>query len=168
MIRYYWKTPLFTINSVFFLDHNNFPQKVSVLLVISLTWVYTVSSDNYLNTLSQTLLTQITAYVKLNLMAILFILLYTPYISALFISKYCYFKPKLQGPVVQSIISLKSLLVVKILTILVSTISNSGVVLLKNCEYVAFANAKATHIFSAKVLAYMPYLMVKVLTMQHH
>ena len=28
---------------------------------------------------------------------------------------------------------------------------------------VAFANAKATHIFSAKILAYMPYLMIKVL-----
>ena len=27
----------------------------------------------------------------------------------------------------------------------------------------AFANAKATHIFSAKILAYMPYLMIKVL-----
>ena len=25
---------------------------------------------------------------------------------------------------------------------------------------VAFANAKATHIFSAKILAYMPYLMI--------
>ena len=30
--------------------------------------------------------------------------------------------------------------------------------------WVAFANAKATHIFSAKILAYMPYLMIKVLT----
>ena len=28
---------------------------------------------------------------------------------------------------------------------------------------VAFANAKATHIFSAKILAYMRYLMIKVL-----
>ena len=27
---------------------------------------------------------------------------------------------------------------------------------------VAFANAKATHIFSAEILAYMPYLMMKV------
>ena len=27
--------------------------------------------------------------------------------------------------------------------------------------WVAFANAKATHIFSAKILAYMPYLMIK-------
>ena len=27
--------------------------------------------------------------------------------------------------------------------------------------WVAFANAKATHIFSAKILSYMPYLMVK-------
>ena len=28
--------------------------------------------------------------------------------------------------------------------------------------WVAFANAKATHIFSAKILAYMPYLKIKV------
>ena len=35
-----------------------------------------------------------------------------------------------QGPVVQSIVSLKSLLVVKMLTVLVSTISNSQVFLL--------------------------------------
>ena len=31
---------------------------------------------------------------------------------------------------------------------------------------VAFAFAKATHIFSAKILAYMPYLMIKVLTIR--
>ena len=30
--------------------------------------------------------------------------------------------------------------------------------------WVAFANAKATHIFQQKILAYMPYLMIKVLT----
>ena len=40
----------------------------------------------------------------------------------------------IQGPVVQSIVSLTSLLVVKILTVLVSTISNSQVFLLKKCE----------------------------------
>ena len=38
------------------------------------------------------------------------------------------------GPVVQNIISLTSLLVVKMLTVLVSTISNSQVFLLKKCE----------------------------------
>ena len=38
------------------------------------------------------------------------------------------------GPVVQSIISLMSSLVVKVLTVLVSTISNSQVFLLKKCE----------------------------------
>ena len=65
-----------------------------------------------------------------------------------------------QGPVVQSIISLTSSLVVKVLTVLVMSISNSQVVLLKKM-WVAFANAKATHIFSAKILAYMPYLMIK-------
>ena len=29
--------------------------------------------------------------------------------------------------------------------------------------WVAFANAKATHLLSAKIIAYMPYLMIKVL-----
>ena len=38
------------------------------------------------------------------------------------------------GPVVQSIVSLTSSLVVKMLTILVSTISNSQIFLLKKCE----------------------------------
>ena len=57
-----------------------------------------------------------------------------------------------QGPVVQNIVSLMSSLVVKMLTVLVSTISNSQVF---------FAGkwvAKATPIFSAKILGYMPYL----------
>ena len=57
------------------------------------------------------------------------------------------------GPVVQSIVSLMSLLVVKMLTVLVSTISNSQVFLLKLLTF-----------FSAKILAYNPYLMTKVLT----
>ena len=39
-----------------------------------------------------------------------------------------------QGPIVQSIISLMSPLVVKMLTALVSTICNSQVILLKKCE----------------------------------
>ena len=57
------------------------------------------------------------------------------------------------------------------LTALVSTISNSQVFLLKKngrsfCIGVAFANAKATLIFSAKIIAYMPYLMIKVLTIR--
>ena len=38
------------------------------------------------------------------------------------------------GPVVQSIVSLMNSLVVKMLTVLVSTISNSQVILLKKCE----------------------------------
>ena len=66
------------------------------------------------------------------------------------------------GPVVQSIVSLMSLLVVKILTVLVSTISNSQLFL----QIFIFANAKATHIFSAKILVNMPYLMIKVLTIR--
>ena len=52
-----------------------------------------------------------------------------------------------QGPVVQRIISLTSSLVVKMLTVLVTTKPNSKVFLLKKC---AFANAKATHIFFSK------------------
>ena len=51
------------------------------------------------------------------------------------------------GPVVQSVVSLTSLFVMKILTVLVSTISNSQVFLLKKM-WVAFA--KATHIFCSK------------------
>ena len=39
-----------------------------------------------------------------------------------------------QGPVVQSIVSLTILLVVKMLTVLESIISNSQVFLLKKCE----------------------------------
>ena len=50
---------------------------------------------------------------------------------------------------------------VKTLTGLVSTITHSQVFLLKQM-LVVFANAKATHIFSAKILAYMPYSKVKV------
>ena len=38
------------------------------------------------------------------------------------------------GPVVQSVVSLTSSLVVKMLTVLVSTISNLQVFLLKKCE----------------------------------
>ena len=70
------------------------------------------------------------------------------------------------GPVVQSIVSLTDSLVVKMLTVLVSTISNSQVILLKK-NVSSFANAKATHIFfSAKILAYVPYLIIKVLTIR--
>ena len=60
------------------------------------------------------------------------------------------------GPVVQSIVSLTSSLVVKILTVLVSKLSNSHVFLLKNVS--SFSH------FLANILAYMPYLMIKVLT----
>ena len=65
-----------------------------------------------------------------------------------------------QGPVVQSIVTLTSSLVVKMLTALVSTVSNSQLLFLfAEKIWVAFAN-----IISAKILAYMPYLMIKVLT----
>ena len=68
-------------------------------------------------------------------------------------------------PVVRSIVSLTRSLVVKMLTVLVTTISNSQVFLLKKL-WAAFANAKATHIFLAKILAYNPYLMIEVLTIR--
>ena len=58
-----------------------------------------------------------------------------------------------EGPVVQSLVSLTSSLVVKMLTGLVGTISNSQVFLLKK-KWVAFANAKATHIFSKNISVY--------------
>ena len=90
--------------------------------------------------------------------------------------------PKDQGPVVQSVIRLMSSLMVKILTVLVSTISNyedfrrtnvrqvpcieqknSQVFLLQqNCEYLL----QIIHIFSAKILGYMPYLMINILTIR--
>ena len=44
-------------------------------------------------------------------------------------TKFCH-----QGRVDQSVVSLTSLLMVKILTVLISTISNSQVFLLKKCE----------------------------------
>ena len=63
-------------------------------------------------------------------------------------SKHC----RVLGPVVQSVVSLTSSLVVKMLTVLVSTIPKSRVFLLK--MWVAFANAKATHIFSKNISIY--------------
>ena len=76
------------------------------------------------------------------------------------------FKGHFQGPVVQSLVSLTSSLVVKMLTVLVSTICNSQVrYFCWKKMWVAFANAKATHFFFfSKKLAYMPYLMIKILT----
>ena len=51
-------------------------------------------------------------------------------------------------------------------TVLVSTISNSQVFFAEKV-WVAFANVKATHLFSVKILPYMPYLMIKVLTIRY-
>ena len=65
------------------------------------------------------------------------------------------FHEEIRKTFVQSMVSLTSSLEVKMLTVLVS---NSPVILLKN--------AKATHIFFRKILAYMPYLMIKVLTIR--
>ena len=67
---------------------------------------------------------------------------------------------KQQGPVVQSIFNLTSSLVVKLLTVIVSTISYSQVFLLKKKP----VQLLILTFFSAKILAYMPYLMIKVLT----
>ena len=52
------------------------------------------------------------------------------------------------GPVVQSIVSLTTLLVVKMLNVLVSTISNSHVFLLKNVS--SFCKCKSYSHFSSK------------------
>ena len=57
-------------------------------------------------------------------------------------NKALFFQSKSTGPFVQSIVSLTSLSVVKMLTVLLSTVSNSQVFLLKKMS-VAFAN----HIF---------------------
>ena len=55
------------------------------------------------------------------------------------------------GPVVQSIVSLTSSLAVKMLTVLVSTISNSHVFLLKK-NVSSFCKCKSySHFFSAKI-----------------
>ena len=51
------------------------------------------------------------------------------------------------------------------LTVLVRTISNSQVFLLKNVS--SFCKCKSYSHFSAKMLAYMPYLMIKVLTIRY-
>ena len=63
-----------------------------------------------------------------------------------------------QGLVVQSIVSLTSSYVVKKLTVLVSTVSNSQAFLLKKMWVASYS-----HFFSAKILTCMPYLMIKVL-----
>ena len=63
----------------------------------------------------------------------------------------CFF-PKILGPVVQSIVSLTSSLVVKILTVLISTISNSQVFLLKNVS--SFCICKNYSFFSKNISIY--------------
>ena len=72
---------------------------------------------------------------------------------------------KLLAQVVQSMVSLTSSLVVKTLTVLVSTISYSQVHLLNKCEKL-LQMQKLLTFFSAKILAYMPYSMIKVLTIR--
>ena len=48
--------------------------------------------------------------------------------------KYWYIKTPYQGPIVQSIVSLTSLLVVKLLTVLLRTISSPQVFFAEKCE----------------------------------
>ena len=60
---------------------------------------------------------------------------------------------ELQSPAVQSIVSLTSSLVVKMLTVLVSTISNSQLFLLKNVS--SFCKCKSySHFFSKNINIY--------------
>ena len=73
-------------------------------------------------------------------------------------------RPSNLGPVVQSIVGLTSSLVVKTLTVLVNTISKSQIFCWKNVS--SFCKCKSYSHFSAKILVYMPYLMIKVLTIR--
>ena len=52
------------------------------------------------------------------------------------------------------------------LSVLVSTISNSQVFLLKKCEQLLQMQKLLTFFFSAKILAYKPYLKIKILTIR--
>ena len=56
----------------------------------------------------------------------------------------------IQGPVVQNIVSLMSLLMTNSLTVVAKLFSNTLIFLLQNVR--SFCNAKATHIFSAKYI----------------
>ena len=79
-----------------------------------------------------------------------------------FIPQNTWWKGK-QGPVIQSIVSLTSSLVVKMLTVLVRRISNSQVFLLKNVS--SFCKCKSySHFFSKNSSILCHYLMIKVLT----
>ena len=60
----------------------------------------------------------------------------------------------LQGPVVQSIVSLTSLLRVISLTVLADSIYNI-LIFFAEKNVSSFCTAKATHIFSEKILAYL-------------
>ena len=71
---------------------------------------------------------------------------------------------ELLGPVVQSIVSLKTSLVVKLLTVLVSTIFNLQVFMLKKCEKLLQMQKLLT--FFQQKYKYMLYLMIKVLTIR--
>ena len=73
-----------------------------------------------------------------------------------------------QDPFVLSIVSLTSLIVVKMLTVLVSTISNSQVFFSekkkKKKKKKNILQMQKLLTFSAKILAYMPHLIIKGLT----
>ena len=73
-------------------------------------------------------------------------------------------KHKYLGPVVQSIVSLTSSLVAKMLSSTKYNTKFTGIFAEKNVSSFCKCKAKATHIFSAKILGHMPYSMIKVLT----
>ena len=73
-------------------------------------------------------------------------------------SKGCNSKINDLGPVVQSLVSLMSLLRVILLTVLADSIYNILIFLLKNVS--SFCTAKATHIFSAKNFSIFAYHLI--------
>ena len=64
-----------------------------------------------------------------------------------------------QGPVIKSVVSLTSSLVVKNITVLINAISNSQVLFAEKMQ-------KLLTFFQQNIYAYMPYLMIKVLTLR--
>ena len=87
-------------------------------------WLWRNKKNIYLHTFFLSAAMKNNTSDKRNSMLPVYIFLVTPY---KLITAYL-------GPVVQSIVSLLSSLVVKILTVLLSTVSNSQVFLLKKCE----------------------------------
>ena len=72
----------------------------------------------------------------------------------MFVISAAYSRPHYQGPVVQSFVSLTSSLRVISLTVLVDSIHNI-LIFFAEKNVSSFCIAKATHIFSAKISAYL-------------